>query len=88
MPTLTSALPTVKLLCVEDNPDDVELLGIALERADPQRRYELHRADDAITFASVNRVDAEHPEQGQAVGWSSGFTARDVATVKNWHLLP
>ncbi|MCC2676948.1 MAG: hypothetical protein K0R58_3895, partial [Ramlibacter sp.] len=31
----------IRLLCVEDNPDDVELMGIALERADPHRRYEL-----------------------------------------------
>ena len=35
--------PPIRLLCVEDNPDDVELMGIALERADPVRRYELHR---------------------------------------------
>jgi len=45
------------LLCVEDNPDDVELLGIALERADPQHRYELHRADDATTFAEALQQD-------------------------------
>jgi signal transduction histidine kinase len=57
MPTLTSALPTVKLLCVEDNPDDVELLGLALERADPQHRYELHRADDATAFAKALQQD-------------------------------
>jgi signal transduction histidine kinase len=48
---LPSPLPaTVRLLCVEDNPDDVELMGIALERADPTRRYELHRVDDAAAF--------------------------------------
>ena len=28
---------SIRLLCVEDNPDDVELLAIALEQADPQR---------------------------------------------------
>lgn len=50
-PPPAPSLPTVKLLCVEDNPDDVELLGIALERADPDRRYELSRADDATSFA-------------------------------------
>jgi signal transduction histidine kinase len=47
----------VKLLCVEDNPDDVELMGIALERADPQRRYELHRVDDANAFAQALQHD-------------------------------
>jgi signal transduction histidine kinase len=47
----------VKLLCVEDNPDDVELMGIALERADPQRRYELHRVDDATAFAQALQDD-------------------------------
>lgn len=48
---------TVKLLCVEDNPDDVELMGIALERADPQRRYQLHRVDDATAFAQALQDD-------------------------------
>ena len=41
---------TIRLLCVEDNPDDVELMAIALERADPQRRYVLHRVDNAAGF--------------------------------------
>lgn len=40
----------IRLLCVEDNPDDVELMGIALERADPVRSYELHRVDNAASF--------------------------------------
>lgn len=43
----------IRLLCVEDNPDDVELMGIALERADPARRYELHRVDNAASFVSA-----------------------------------
>jgi signal transduction histidine kinase len=38
---------------VEDNPDDVELMGIALERADPARRYELHRVDNAASFVAA-----------------------------------
>ena len=42
-------LRPIRLLCVEDNPDDVELMGIALERADPLRHYELHRVDNAAT---------------------------------------
>ncbi|KQT10617.1 ATP-binding response regulator [Ramlibacter sp. Leaf400] len=45
----------VRLLCVEDNPDDVELMGLALERADPRRRYELCRVDDATAFAQALR---------------------------------
>jgi signal transduction histidine kinase len=43
----------IRLLCVEDNPDDVELMGISLERADPQRRYELHRVDNAASFVAA-----------------------------------
>ena len=43
----------IRLLCVEDNPDDVELMGIALERADPARRYELHRVDNAASFVAA-----------------------------------
>jgi signal transduction histidine kinase len=44
---------TIRLLCVEDNPDDVELMAIALERADSQRRYQLHRVDDAAAFVGA-----------------------------------
>ena len=44
---------SIRLLCVEDNPDDVELMGIALERADPARRYELHRVDNAASFVAA-----------------------------------
>ncbi|MBX3654496.1 MAG: response regulator [Ramlibacter sp.] len=49
MPDLP-ALPEIRLLCVEDNPDDTELMGLALERADPDRRYLLHRVDEADAF--------------------------------------
>ena len=49
----TARPPVIRLLCVEDNPDDVELMGIALERADPQRRYDLHRVDDATAFVEA-----------------------------------
>lgn len=45
------------MLCVEDNPDDVELLGITLERADPQRRYLLRRVDDANAFVDALQED-------------------------------
>ena len=44
---------TIRLLCVEDNPDDMELMGLALERADPHHRYEMHRVDDATAFADA-----------------------------------
>jgi signal transduction histidine kinase len=59
MPTSTPAAvpPTIRLLCVEDNPDDVELLGLALERADPARRYELTRVDDASSFSQALERD-------------------------------
>ena len=40
----------IRLLCVEDNADDLELMAIALERADSLRRYELTRVDDAAGF--------------------------------------
>ena len=50
-------LPAIRLLCVEDNPDDVELMGIALERADPVRRYELHRVDNAASFVAALQGD-------------------------------
>jgi signal transduction histidine kinase len=52
-----SELTAIKVLCVEDNPDDVELMAIALERADPLRRYELHRVDDATAFAEALQSD-------------------------------
>lgn len=48
---------TIRLLCVEDNPDDVELMGIALEQADPQRQYVMHRVDDAAGF--VGAIDED-----------------------------
>ena len=44
---------TIRLLCVEDSPDDVDLMAIALERADPQRRYVLHRVEDASGFTDA-----------------------------------
>ena len=53
----TDSASPVRLLCVEDNPDDVELMGIALERGDPQRRYELHRVDDATAFTQALQDD-------------------------------
>jgi signal transduction histidine kinase len=49
--------PPIRLLCVEDNPDDVELMGIALERADPSRRYDLHRVDNAASFVAALEGD-------------------------------
>jgi signal transduction histidine kinase len=47
----------VRLLCVEDNADDTELMGLALERADPHRRYDLHRVEDATGFVDALQQD-------------------------------
>lgn len=44
------ASPTIRLLCVEDNPDDFELMALALERAAPGQTWELHRVDAADEF--------------------------------------
>ena len=38
---------------MEDNPDDTELLALALERVDPQRHYVLHRVEDAAGFGEA-----------------------------------
>ena len=58
MPTPAAAASTViRLLCVEDSPDDVELMAITLERADPQRRYQLRRVDDANEFMQALEDD-------------------------------
>ena len=46
---------TIRLLCVEDSADDVELMAIALERADPHRRYLLERVEDASGFTEALR---------------------------------
>ena len=47
--TSQSDRTTIRLLCVEDNRD-TELLALALERADPQRNYVLHRVEDGKRF--------------------------------------
>ncbi|HVZ43026.1 MAG TPA: histidine kinase [Ramlibacter sp.] len=56
-PAPTAQAPTIRLLCVEDNPDDVELMAIALERSDPHRQYHLHRVDDAASFVEAIQQD-------------------------------
>jgi len=48
---------TIRLLCVEDSADDVELMAIALERADPHRRYLLQRVEDASGFTDALQHD-------------------------------
>jgi len=47
------AVPIVRLLCVEDNPDDADLIGLALERADPARTYVHERVDDPEAFTAA-----------------------------------
>src|SRR5512140_3576561 len=44
---------TIRLLCVDDNPNDTELLAIALERADPQCKYVLHCVEDGGLFSEA-----------------------------------
>jgi signal transduction histidine kinase len=54
MPSSSPAdLPLIRLLCVEDSPDDMELMGLALERSDPAKRYELERVDNASAFVAA-----------------------------------
>ena len=55
--TSPSEPTTIRLLCVEDSPDDVELMAIALERADPQRVYLLERVEDAGGFTDALRKE-------------------------------
>jgi signal transduction histidine kinase len=55
--TQLAPLATIRLLCVEDSPDDVELMTLALERADPQRRYVLSRVEDAAGFSDALQED-------------------------------
>lgn len=49
-PPYPGAPEVVRLLCVEDNPDDTALLAQVLERTDPGRRYELQRVEDEDGF--------------------------------------
>ncbi|MEO5672027.1 MAG: histidine kinase, partial [Ramlibacter sp.] len=53
----TDASAPIRLLCVEDSPDDLELMAIALERADPHTRYELHRVEEAAGFTDALQQD-------------------------------
>ena len=46
---------SIRLLCVEDNPDDTELLALALERSDPGRGYQLRRVENARHFVDALR---------------------------------
>src|SRR5512140_1689492 len=56
-PVTRNALPaTIRLLCVDDNPNDIELLVIALERADPQRKYVVQRVEDGPRFTEALRA--------------------------------
>lgn len=57
-PTAAREESAIRLLCAEDNPDDVELMAIALERADPERTYALHRVDDAGAFVDALATEA------------------------------
>ena len=52
-----AAAAPIRLLCVEDSPDDFELLGLALERFDPHRNYLLRRVEDATDFGDALQHD-------------------------------
>jgi signal transduction histidine kinase len=56
-PSATATPVPIRLLCVEDNPDDVELMALTLERADPHHHYDLHRVDDANAFLKALQHD-------------------------------
>lgn len=55
MTTVVDDPSAIRLLCVEDNPDDVELMGLALDRAAPRQRYLIHRVEDATAFTDAIR---------------------------------
>ncbi len=54
---MTDPAATIRLLCVEDSADEVALVAMALERADPQHRYALSRVDDATGFVNALPLD-------------------------------
>ena len=56
-PPVTPPSDALSVLCVEDSPDEVELVALALERADPRRRYELCRVADATGFEAALERD-------------------------------
>jgi signal transduction histidine kinase len=54
---MQNALPPppriVRLLCVEDNPDDAELIAMALDQPESGITYEIERVDDEKGFTAV-----------------------------------
>jgi signal transduction histidine kinase len=52
-------LPQIRLLCVEDREDDVELIAYALQRADPAHRYVLRHADNTKDFLAGLQAGAD-----------------------------
>jgi signal transduction histidine kinase len=50
---VTDRAATIRLLCVEDSPEEVARVAMALERADPQHRYALSRVNDATGFVNA-----------------------------------
>jgi signal transduction histidine kinase len=54
----TPASPAeIRLLCVEDNPEDVQRIADVLQRADPARRYAMHRVETATAFQAAIAQD-------------------------------
>jgi len=52
-PNPSEPTQTIRLLCVEDSPDDLELMELALERADPGRKYVMKRVDEPAAFSQA-----------------------------------
>jgi signal transduction histidine kinase len=57
--TQSAAVRTIRILCVEDTRDDVELITFALERAEPHRQYLLRHVDTAQGFTAALQQDAD-----------------------------
>lgn len=78
------ATQTIRLLCVEDNPDDVELTAIALERADPLRRWELRRVDDASSFTEALEQDYDAILCDFNMPRFSPYAALQILVARRW----
>ena len=42
---------------------------------------------DKVDYASLNHVDIDHPENGRAFGWTTGFDTAALEQAQDWQLL-
>lgn len=49
----TAARETIRVLCLEDNIDDIERIKLALKQADPQQSYSVSAATDVSDFSAA-----------------------------------